>query len=154
MHPSNTPSRLSSKDYPPKLTPEEASLLVNNHGCMKCHKLYIFHMKFECPNDFPKGTGYKAVTQAGVDAMRCAHETKTKKTISAVAPVLSNATTGPSSHPVAAIMDYTSNPVGNPVNYSSAVLSNDLMKMGLILQRFVISWLWSLRMLIMPPQTP
>ena len=78
--------------------------------------LYIFCTKFECPNDFPKGTGYKAVTQASVDAMQRAHKAKTKKTIN---------TMGPSSHPVATIMGYTSNPVGYPTNYSSAVLSNN-----------------------------
>ena len=43
---SNAPSHLSSKDYPPKLTPKEGSFLVNNHGCTKCHKLYVFHTKF------------------------------------------------------------------------------------------------------------
>ena len=68
MPPSNVPSCLGSKDYPLKLTPEEGSFLVNNHGCTKCCKLYVFHTKFECPNNFPKGTRCKAVTQASVDA--------------------------------------------------------------------------------------
>ena len=45
-----------------------------------------------------------------------------KKTIGAVAPVA--LTTGPSLHPVAAIMGYALNPVGYQANYSSAVLSN------------------------------
>ena len=40
--------------FPPKLTPDEGSLLINNHGCTKCRKAYIFHTKFDCPNDFPK----------------------------------------------------------------------------------------------------
>ena len=118
----NAPSHLNSKDYPPKLTPEEGSLLINNHGCMKCHRLYVFHTKFECPNNFPKCTGYKPVTQAGVDAARCAHENKTKKTIGTVAPA--TLTAGPSLHPVAAVMGYASNPVRYQVNYSLAVLSN------------------------------
>ena len=77
--PSNAPSCLSSKDYPPKLTPKEGSLLINNHGCMKCCKLFVFNMKFECPNDFPKGTGYKPITQGAVDTTRCIHEAKTKQ---------------------------------------------------------------------------
>ena len=118
----NAPSRLNSKDYPPKLTPEEGSLLINNHGCTKCCRVYVFHTKFKCLNDFPKGTGYKLVTQAGVDTARRAHENKMKKTISAVTPA--TLTTGPSSHPIAAIMGYASNPVGYQANYSSAVLSN------------------------------
>ena len=104
--PSNVPSHLGSKDYPPKLTPKEGSFLVNNHGCTKCCKLYVFHMKFECPNNFPKGTRYKAVTQASVDTMQCAHEAKTKKMINTVAPASSNTTMGPSSHLVAAVMGY------------------------------------------------
>ena len=123
--PSNAPSHLGSKDYPPKLTPKEGSFLVNNHGCTKCCKLYVFHMKFECPNNFPKGTRYKAVTQASVDTMQCAHEAKTKKMINTVAPASSNTTMGPSSHLVAAVMGYSLNPVGYPVNYLSAVLSNN-----------------------------
>ena len=89
---------------------------------MKCRRVYVFHTKFECPNDFPKGTGYKPITQARVDAARRAHENKTKKTIGAVTPATSTA--GPSSHPIAAIMGYTSNPVGYQANYSSAVLSD------------------------------
>ena len=125
MPPLNVPSCLGSKDYPLKLTPEEGSFLVNNHGCTKCCKLYVFHIKFECPNDFPKGTRYKAVTQASVNAMWHAHETKTKKMINAVAPASSNATVGPSSHPVATVMGYASNPVGYPVNYLSTVLSDN-----------------------------
>ena len=118
----NAPSHLNSKDYPPKLTPEEGSLLVNNHGCTKCHRVYVFHTKFKCPNDFPKGTGYKPVTQAGVDAACCAHENKTKKTIGAVTPA--TLTAGPSSHLITAIMGYTLNPVGYQANYSLAVLSD------------------------------
>ena len=45
--------------------------------------------------------------------------------INAVAPASSNATTGPSSHPVAAVMGYALNPVGYPMNYLSAVLSDN-----------------------------
>ena len=123
--PSNTPSCLSSKDYPPKLTPEEGSLLINNHGCMKCHKLFVFHTKFECPNDFPKGTGYKPITQGTVNAACHIHEAKTTKTNSTVIPASLSATVGPSSHSVAAVVGYASNPVGYTANYSSAVLFNN-----------------------------
>ena len=118
----NAPSCLNLKDYPPKLTPEEGSLLVNNHGCMKCCRVYVFHTKFECLNDFPKGTGYKPITQARVDAACRAHKDKMKKTIGAVTPATS--TMGPSLHPMAAIMGYASNPVGYQANYSLAVLSD------------------------------
>ena len=48
---SSYPSHTSSKDYPPKFTHEEGQLLVNNKGCTKCHKPFIFHMK---DNNFPK----------------------------------------------------------------------------------------------------
>ena len=56
--------------------------------------------------------------------MQCAHEAKTSKLISSMAPALSNVTVGPSSHTVATIMGYASNPVGYLMNNSSAILSD------------------------------
>ena len=123
--PLNAPSCQNSKDYPPKLTPNEGSLLINNHGCTKCQKAYIFPMKFDCPNDFSKGSGYKVVTQATIDAARHVHESRSKKPVGTIATTSTNTTMGPSAHPVAAIMGYSSNPTGYMVNYSSAVLTND-----------------------------
>ena len=44
---------------------------------------------------------------------------------STVVPASLNATAGPSSHSVAAVMGYALNPVGYTANYSSAVLSDN-----------------------------
>ena len=123
--PSNTPSCQNSKDYPPKLTPDKGSFLVNNHGCSKCQKAYIFHTKFDCPNDFPKGSGYKVITQATTDAAQHVHKSRSKKPVGAIATTSMNATAGPSAHPVTSIMGYSSNPTRYVVNYSSAVLTDD-----------------------------
>ena len=123
--PSNTPSHQNSKDYPPKLTPNKGSLLINNHGCTKCRKAYIFHTKFDCPNNFPKGTRYKVVTQATIDTARHLYKSRLKKPVGAITTTSINATVGPSSHPIAAIMGYSSNPTGYAANYSLAVLTDD-----------------------------
>ena len=135
---SNTASTTSSsntqtrKDYPPKLTRDEAELLVTNSGCTRCRKPFVFHMKFDnLPKekcDFPKGTNYKPVTQAVVDSARRAHESsKSKKAVAAVTPASSstNASAGPSSHPVAAVMGYATNPAGYNGKYPSAVFASD-----------------------------
>ena len=50
------------KDWPSKLTPKEGDLLLNNHGCLKCCKPYVFHTKNDNKCNFPKGSGYKPVT--------------------------------------------------------------------------------------------
>lgn len=123
--PSNAPSHLNSKDYPPKLTSDEGSLLVNNHGCTKYCRAYIFHTKFDCLNNFPKGTGYKTITQATIDTAHHLHEAKSKKPVGAIAPGNMNTAAGPSLHPVAVVMGHASNPIGYTANYSSAVLSGD-----------------------------
>ena len=73
----------------------------------------------------------KPITQATVDTACHAHQSRTKKPIGSVAPASSSMsaaqseTAGPSSHPVAAIMGYASNPVGYSTNYSSMVLIDD-----------------------------
>ena len=126
---SNTQTR---KDYPPKLTRDEVELLVANSGCTRCRKPFVFHTKFDnLPKekcDFPKGTNYKPVTQAVVDSARRAHESsKSKKAVAAVTPASSstNASAGPSSHPVAAVMGYATNPAGYNGKYPSAVFASD-----------------------------
>ena len=146
-HKSNTaasnPTRTNSKDYPPKLTREEGQLLVNNKGCTKCRKVYVFHTKDDnLPKDkcdFPKGTGYQPVTQVVVDTARHTYESrKGKRAVAAITSAnltsyasinspspTRNVDAGPSVHPVAAVMGYASNPVGYIGNYSSSVLSDE-----------------------------
>ena len=140
---SSYPSCTSSKDYSHKLTHEEGQLLINNKGCTKCHKPFVFHMKDDdLPKnkcDFPKGTSYQPITQALVDA--ACHSYKGKKGKQPVAAITSihslsyaltsspsplhNAVASPSVHPVAAIMGYASNPVGYKANYSSSVFADN-----------------------------
>lgn len=50
------------KDWLSKLTYKEGDLLLNNHGCLKCPKLCVFHTKNDNKCDFPKGSGYGPVT--------------------------------------------------------------------------------------------
>ena len=120
------------KDYPPKLTHDEAELLVNNNGCTRCHKPFVFHTKFDnllkekC--DFPRGTNYKPITQGVVDAFHHTHDSsKSKKSVATVTPASSstNASAGPSSHPVATVMGYVTNPAGYNRKYPSAVFVSD-----------------------------
>ena len=112
------------KDWPPKLTREEGDLLLNNHGCLKCHKPYIFHMKNDNKCDFPKGSGYKPVTQAVVDIAHCEHDTKKKHPVAAIASIPSP-TNDATLHPIAAVMGFASNPAGYPVANAADVLSRD-----------------------------
>ena len=66
------------KDWPPKLTHKGGDLILDNHGCWKCHKPYVFHTKTNNKCDFPKGSGYKPVTQTVVDITYHEHEAKKK----------------------------------------------------------------------------
>ena len=120
------------KDWPPKLTREEGDLLLNNHGCLKCRKPYVFHTKNDGKCDFPKGSGYKPVTQNVVDAARREHETKKKRPIAALTSASGLTSTSASvtsnesnSHPVAAVMGYASNPAGYAASNRTDILSND-----------------------------
>lgn len=119
------PTCTNSKDYSPKLTQEEGQLLVNNKGCTKCQRAFVFHTKDNnLPKDkcdFPKGTSYQPMTQVVVDAACHAYESKKGK--GAVAAIIStnltsyasintpslnwNVDTGPSVHPVAGGMPQT-----------------------------------------------
>jgi hypothetical protein len=42
----------------PKLTQVERTLLFDNEGCLKCHKVFINHRSTECQNSFPEAAGY------------------------------------------------------------------------------------------------
>ena len=77
------------------------------------HAFCIPHEAQKDKCDFPKGTNYKAVTQATVDATCCAHDSSNvKKVVAAITPVLASASAGPSPYPVAEIMGHTFNPTG------------------------------------------
>ena len=91
------------KDWPPKLTHEEGDLLLNNHGCLKCCKPYVFHTKNDNKCDFPKGSRYKLVTQAVVDIAHRKHNMKKKHPVATVASIPSS-TNDATPHPVAADM--------------------------------------------------
>ena len=127
----NVPSTGSSnysnparKDWPPKLTREEGDLLLNNHGCLKCRKPYIFHTKNDNKCDFPEGSGYKPVTQTVVDIAHREHDVKKKHPVAAIASI-SSSTSDATPHPVAAVMGFTSNPTGYMAANASDVLSDD-----------------------------
>ena len=117
-------SNPARKDWPPKLTHEEGDLLLNNHGCSKCRKLYVFHTKNDNKCDFPKGSGYKPVTQTIVDIAHCEHDTKKKHPVAAI-PSISSSTSDVTPHPVAAVMGFASNPAGYTAANTSNVLSDD-----------------------------
>ena len=112
------------KDWPPKLTRKEGDLLLNNHGCLKCHKPYVFHTKNDNKCDFPKGSGYKPVTQTVVNIARREHDTKKKHPVATIASI-SSSTSDATPHPVAAVMGFASNPAGYVAANASDILSDD-----------------------------
>ena len=117
-------SNPARKDWPPKLTRKEGDLLLNNHGCLKCHKPYVFHTKNDNKCDFPKGSGYKPVTQTVVDIAHREHDTKKKHPVAAIASI-SSSMSDATPHPVATVMGFTSNPTGYVAANASNVLSDD-----------------------------
>jgi hypothetical protein len=54
-----------------KLTDAEHTLLFDNKGCLKCHQFFINHCLANCPNEFPSGMGYKALTPDNVKSAHC-----------------------------------------------------------------------------------
>ena len=50
-------SSSAHKDWPPKLTQEEGDLLLNNHGCLKCRRPYVFHTKMTTSAISPRVLG-------------------------------------------------------------------------------------------------
>ena len=117
----NNPAR---KDWPPKLTCEEGDLLLNNHGGLKCRKLYVFHTKNDNKCDFPKGSRYKPVTQAVVNIAHHEHDTKKKHPVAAITSI-SSSMNDVTPHPVATIMGFASNPARYATANTYDVLSED-----------------------------
>ena len=48
----------------PKLTDNEHTLLMDNHGCLKCHHLFEYHVSKDCTNDWPDAVTYHTITAA------------------------------------------------------------------------------------------
>ena len=117
-------SNSARKDWPPKLTREEGDLLLNNHGCVKCCRPYVFHTKNDNKCNFPKGSGYKPVTQTVVNVAHRKHDSKKKQPVAAITSTSSSAN-DVDLHPVAAIMGFASNTASYTAINTSDVLSKD-----------------------------
>ena len=37
---------------------------MDNHGCLKCRKVFAYHLSKDCPNDWPSPVNYRPVTAA------------------------------------------------------------------------------------------
>ena len=77
---------------------------MDNHSCLKCHRLFTYHVSKECPNDWPNMVTYHTITAADVTAT--AKASRIKRNISAAIVSGDNTTTASSSvviapHPVA-----------------------------------------------------
>ena len=38
---------------------------MDNHGCLKCHHLFEYHVLKDCTNDWPNAATYHTITTAG-----------------------------------------------------------------------------------------
>ena len=74
--------------------------------------------------DFPKGSGYKPVTQVVVNVAHCEHDSKKKWPVATIASTSSSAN-DIDSHPVATIMGFALNLAGYTTINTSDVLSKD-----------------------------
>jgi hypothetical protein len=54
-----------------KLTDTKRTLLFDNEGCLKCRQFFVNHHSTNCPNEFPSGAGYKALTPDDVKSAHC-----------------------------------------------------------------------------------
>ena len=93
-----------------KLTDNEQTLLMDNHGCLKCHHLFEYHVSKDCTNDWPNTATYRTITAADVAAASKAG--KIMKNISVAVMSITNPIT--SSSTVATIIS------PNPVAYIAA----------------------------------
>jgi hypothetical protein len=71
-----TSSASSTRDYPPKLTDDERSLLMEHAGCLKCRKFYIGHRAHQCTTTI-SGKGYKTLTEKDAQRAKSIHLSKT-----------------------------------------------------------------------------
>jgi hypothetical protein len=100
----------------PKLTEAERQLLFNNEGCLKCRRFFVDHRSTNCPNNFPSGQNYRALTQADADRYKPSRQAR----MAAVVDVNENDEPGQQTiHPVAAVMG-----VGHPVAYMPTNVSS------------------------------
>lgn len=122
----NNASRTENVDRPPALTTNDRRLLADNEGCFKCREFYVKHQAKDCPKGFPKGTGYRTLTQGMADAAKRKRDGGKHKPIAAVA-----ASTGETDsddegdserpHPIAAVIGM-SHPVAYVATNASSVL--------------------------------
>ncbi|GBE81436.1 reverse transcriptase-RNase H-integrase [Sparassis crispa] len=107
-------------DRAPRLTEGERKLLFDNEECLKCRNFFAGHKAAECTIGFPIKLTYHTLTQAMADAARrCI-----AKPVATVT-VIDGHSTGPSVHPVTAVMGMSSFPITNmPLNVSN-VLDDD-----------------------------
>ena len=63
-------SNTNNCDILPKILDSTCQLLYDNEGYLKCRHVFILHRSKDCPNDFPKATTYKNLTQNFVDLIK------------------------------------------------------------------------------------
>ena len=81
-------------------------------------------MKNDNKCDFPKGSGYKPVTQAVVNIACREHDTKKKHPVATIASI-SSSMNDTTPHPIAAVMGFASNPARYAAANTSNILSDD-----------------------------
>ena len=59
-----TASNATLFSHLPKLTNNECTLLMDNHGCLKCHQVFTYHVSKDCPNNWPNAAMYCPITAA------------------------------------------------------------------------------------------
>ena len=115
----NPSNNTTSFTHLPKLTDNEQTLLMDNHGCLKCHHLFEYHVLKDCTKDWPNATTYCTITAADVAAAGKAG--KIRKNISAAMMSVTNPIT--SSSTVAAII--SPNPVTYVATNMQSVIADD-----------------------------
>ena len=58
---------------------------MDNHGCLKCHCVFTYHVSKDCPNDWPNAAAYHPVTVANITTAKKAGRVR-KTTTVAVMP--------------------------------------------------------------------
>ena len=80
---------------------------MDTHGCLKCHRLFEYHVSKDCTNDWPNAATYHTITTTDITAASRAG--KIRKNVAAAVMSTTNPIT--SSSTVAAIIS------PNPVTY-------------------------------------
>ena len=115
----NTASATTSFTCLLKLTDNEWTLLMDNHGCLKCCHLFEYHVSKDCTNDWPNPATYHTITTT--DVATASKAGKIRKNISAAMMSITNPIT--SSSTVAAIV--SPNPVAYVATNMQSVIADD-----------------------------